>query len=43
MQVEIDDAWLRAIARQAWFDTERCIWVAKAAADEQIIAPRQAL
>jgi flotillin len=42
-QVEIEEARLRAIARQAESDSERRIQVAKAAADERIIAARQAL
>jgi uncharacterized membrane protein YqiK len=42
-QVEIEEARLRAIARQAESDSERRIQVAKAAADERIITSRQAL
>lgn len=42
-QVEIEESRLRAIAAQAESDSERRIQVAKAQADERIIAARQAL
>jgi len=42
-QVEIEESRLRAIAAQAESDSERRIQVAKAKADERIIAARQAL